>query len=240
MPVPASLIVIAAGGFANLFQDGPPAELPAMRRYEPPAFPLELRASALLDGHATAAFTVDPEGKVMDVVVLEANHAAFANALTSAIGQWQLQPVESSTQPRREVVRFIFMRTGKVGTYTHREAARAAFSPGEDDRGGVTTVIWDKLKEKPTRVQGTPPAYPSALQQERLAGQATVSYIIDTEGRVRVPVATSAAHPAFGSAAVQAVQGWRFTPSRDEEGSIVLVEDSKTFTFGSPQVRLPK
>src|SRR5262245_22231314 len=106
MPSPASLIVVAAGVFGNLFQDGPPAELPPMRRYEPPAFPLALRSSAVLDGHATAAFTVDAEGKTLDVVVLETNHPAFGAALADAIREWQLQAADSATVPRREVVRF--------------------------------------------------------------------------------------------------------------------------------------
>ncbi|MET0658592.1 MAG: TonB family protein [Steroidobacteraceae bacterium] len=232
MPSPASFIVVAAGVFGNLFQDGPPAELPAMRRYEPPAFPLELRSSALLDGYATAAFTVDTEGKILDVVVLETNHPAFGNALADAIREWQLQVADSATVPRREVVRFIFMRTGKVGSYSHREAARAAFLPSEDELPDTTTITWDQLAEKPTRIRGAAPAYPPELKAAGVMGQVTVNYIIDGEGRARVAVAMKTAHPELGAAAITAVQGWRFEPVQ-RAGQTVLVEDTRTFTFGT-------
>jgi TonB family protein len=234
MPLPASFIVIAAGAFGTLFDTGPPAELPPMRRYEPPVFPLELRASSLLDGYATAAFTVDAEGKILDVLILEANHPAFGKTLEESIRVWQLQPQPRATEPRREVVRFIFMRTGKVGSYSHRDAARAAFASSEDQQPSITTLTTDQLEEKPTRLQGKPPSYPGTLKQRQLVGQTTVSFVIDTDGRVRVPVVMNAAHPEFGVAALEAVRQWRYSPVR-HRGQAVLVEDAKTFTFGSPK-----
>jgi len=203
-----------------------------MRRYEPPTFPLELRASSVLDGYATAAFTVDGAGKVIDVAVLEANHPAFGGALSGAIRQWQLQPAPSAVTPRREVVRFIFMRTGKVGSYSHREAARAAFAPREDEAPSTTTVTWDKLEQKPARLEGAVPTYPPHLKAAGVVGQTTVNYIIDTDGRVRVAVAVAAANPEFSAAAIAAVERWRFAPAR-HEGRVVLVEDTRTFTFGA-------
>ncbi len=231
MPLPASFIVIASSVFGNLLQEGPPAGLPAMRRYEPPAFPLELRASHVLDGHATAAFTLDTEGKIIDVVIIETNHPAFGRSLVEAIQQWRLQPAASSSTPRREVVDVVFRRTGNVETYTHREAARAAFQPGGGDTPGVTTLTWDKLTERPVRLAGAPPSYPPEMKRAGFVGQVTVNYIIDTEGRVRVPVAVTSADPAFAAAAIAAVQQWKFSPPQ-QEGRAVLVEDTRTFTFG--------
>lgn len=231
----AAAFIVVASGILSSFRDGPPPELPPMLRYEPPEFPAELRASATLDGEATAAFTVDADGDVTDVVVLAASQPAFAASLEAAVKVWRLRPQSSTTTPRREVVRFIFRRTGKVSSLTHFDAASAAFQGGAEQEFELKTLMWEQLVDKPTLVQGVPPVYPPALKKNGAVGHATVSYVIDREGRVRIPVVVSATHAELGTAASQAVTQWRFTPAR-HDGRTVLVQDARTFQFG---VRAP-
>jgi TonB family protein len=78
-----------------------------------------------------------------------------------------------------------------------------------------------------------PPGFEAEI--ERIAatgakGNATVSFVIDENGRVRVPIVLGATEPALGEAALDLVRSWRFDPP-SHAGEPVLVEDRKTLTF---------
>jgi len=58
--------------------------------------------------------------------------------------------------------------------------------------------------------------YPSALRDSRVAGRVVVELIVDENGRVREGSArvVDASHPAFGEAALRAVERFRFRPAK--------------------------
>jgi TonB family protein len=64
--------------------------------------------------------------------------------------------------------------------------------------------------------------------------QATVNFIVDETGRVRVPAVTSASGSQCAEVALAAVKQWRFAvPLRD--GVPVQVVVDRTFHFGQDQ-----
>jgi periplasmic protein TonB len=58
--------------------------------------------------------------------------------------------------------------------------------------------------------------YPPVLRDSRVAGRVVLELVVDERGRVRPGSArvTNASHPAFGDAALRAVERFQFTPGR--------------------------
>lgn len=233
-------LAVATAGVFELplgFENGPPPQLPALTRYEPPTFPHVLQLTPITDGYATMMFTIDDEGHVEDSVAIEASHPAFAATMREVFAKWRFERAESSTMPRRELFTFDFRRTGTVASLSQRDASKAAFpvTPADRERP-IRTVDWDHLVSPPVRLQGAMPLYPPELRSRAVRGFARVAFIVDMEGVVRVPVILEASDPQFGSAALAAVKGWRFDrPGIADERVNVRVE--RSFNFGSSSAR---
>jgi TonB family protein len=81
---------------------------------------------------------------------------------------------------------------------------------------------------------GPPPDYPPALKAANLKGQAMVAIHIGTNGAVANPVVRSASDPAFGDAALAAVQMWRFLPTIKDDHP-VETQAVVPFSFEQPK-----
>jgi TonB family protein len=228
--------IAAAGAFELPFEtaQGPPPQLPALTRYEPPTFPESLRLSSIADGYATMLFTIDDEGRVEDSVALDASHPAFAATMRETFAKWRFEPAESATRPRRELIQFDFRRTGTVSSLSQRDASKAAFphEPAESEKP-IRTVDWSDLPTPPARIAGAMPQYPPELQARGARGFARISFVVDQAGAVRVPVIVEASDPAFGTVALAAVKQWRFAPPRSGTDE-VNVRVERSFNFGVP------
>jgi TonB family protein len=81
---------------------------------------------------------------------------------------------------------------------------------------------------------GPPPEYPASLKSANLKGQATIAIHIGKNGAVSNPVVRSATDPAFGDAALAAVQMWRFLPGIKDDQA-VETQAVVPFTFEQPK-----
>lgn len=61
-----------------------------------------------------------------------------------------------------------------------------------------------------------PPIYPYPLEESGLNGEATVSFVVDTDGAVQDVKVVKATHPLFAAAAAAAVRRWRFVPGKKD------------------------
>jgi protein TonB len=64
------------------------------------------------------------------------------------------------------------------------------------------------------------PVYPSALAKNGITGEATISFVVDSQGNVRNVSTVKSTHAEFGTAAVEAVQKWKFQPG--QKGGILV------------------
>ena len=240
MPAPIApwLFFAGAGAFSLPFDldIGPPPQLPPLARYEPPSFPESLRLTSITDGYATMLFTIDDDGRVIDSIATEASHLAFEKAMQETLVKWRFEPAVGNTTPRRELIQFDFRRSGIVSSLSQRDASKSFFpaKPTDDDRP-IRTVNWSDLPNPPQRVAGAMPAYPESLRTQAIHGVALLSFIIDTQGRVRVPVSLNASDAPFAQAALAAVKQWRFTPA-EHNGEPVNLRVERTFNFGVRKV----
>ena len=75
------------------------------------------------------------------------------------------------------------------------------------------------------------PEYPQRALDKNLQGQCTVSYNVDTQGRVQDPQVLGDCHPLFARPSLQAAKGFRYEP-RIIEGRAVMVSGVKnTFHY---------
>jgi TonB family protein len=86
---------------------------------------------------------------------------------------------------------------------------------------------------------GPAPAYPPALRQSGLKGEAVVNVRVTSEGKVIEPVVQRASEAPFGEEAKAAVQQWRFMP-RVVAGQAVETRVSIPFAFDPPAAGGPR
>jgi TonB family protein len=206
------------GGFTIDPTPPPPGVLVALQ----PDFPVDVRASGHTDGHAVVAVTIDEAGRVTDGVTLEASHPAFAASAEMAVAEWLFVPLPAPTRPRRELLQFEYRSDGVVTTLTHAEASRQELSPPVRENA-LRTLQWSQLATPPERLDAPMPAL-SRVALGRLAGKPViVSFVIDTQGVVHVPVVPAGTDKEAADAVLQAVRGWRYAPPR-QQGEPVLVQ----------------
>jgi TonB family protein len=195
-----------------------------------PEFPPALRLTHIAEGYALVAWTVLPDGRLDDAVVLEASHAAFGQYALAAIPTQQ--PADPSGQlPRYEVLRISFKRTGVINSYTSAQAMALSIGDGTEQTRPPKLVHSNDLRPGLKQISGAPPRYTEALRLQGTGATATVQYVIDEAGRVRVPRVVSASSIDFARTALAAIRQWRFAPPVID-GRQVMVEDLRTFSVG--------
>lgn len=165
-------------------------------------------------GTATAEFAVRPDGTVINVKIREATAPEFGRALVAALeassfekgfagssetpvvllkrAEFKAPPLDATTAPADDPqARLVIL-------------ARKSPLPGGGD-----------LDERLTPLYRIAPVYPAALAgDEKPTGQAVIEFVIDRDGRARLPRIVSATREEFGWAAATAVAQWLFRAPR--------------------------
>lgn len=102
---------------------------------------------------------------------------------------------------------------------TSKPAMPATSAPIGTDNSAARSLAGDvfdisKLDQKPVPRFMARPNYPRAQRDAKIAGEAVVDFVVDTDGNVRNAFALRATHDDFGKAAVEAVEKWKFQPGR--------------------------
>ena len=163
-------------------------------------------------------FTVLPDGQVQDVKLREASRPEFGHSLRAAVELWKFQPTASGrVEPVVLVQRIEFKPPEAPGDPLARLTERVSRG---DAMGGVG------LDEKLAPRYQLPAKYPEALLgRGRPSGRARVEFIVDRDGRCRMPKIISATEEEFGWAAATAVSQWYFKPpTRDGRPTEVRVQ----------------
>ncbi len=200
--------VLVANGITA--PDGTPASVsPLPVRLVDAVWPLD-RLLAGEGGSAVAEFTVRETGSVADVSIVEASAPEDGQALAAALESSGFnRPIEgtrTTTVRLRQRVDFAAVPEGAAP-----ESAPLARLVNALRAGEVGTA--KGLDGKLTPLYRVPPMYPAALLNNgRPAGKAEIDFVIDREGRARLPRIASATHEEFGWAAATAVAQWVFAP----------------------------
>jgi TonB family protein len=202
------------------------------KHFERPVFPQVFTGTTITDGYAVVVFTFDETGRITDRIALEASHPAFVMATFDALRASTLDASAYEAHKRREVMRFEFRRTGVVVNKTHRDATKAAFTVyGDTGATSIPMLEEHELQPPLRRLEGSLPRMPDALRGQGLVAEPVVEFVVDAEGRVRVPLVVTPVDEALAEAVVEAVSSWRFEPPRVDSVP-VQVAVRRTFRFG--------
>jgi TonB family protein len=225
-----------ASGLGSNASTGSAPDLLRWQRYADPVFPAQLLPTPVQDGFASVVFTFDDAGRITDRIVIAASHPAFTVAVIDATKDWQVDTRELAPHIRRETLRFNFQRTGSIVALSNRDAAKALFSSYGDFAASAVGTCREEFLDRPLRNATQVSAdFPPEMKARSVGGYATVSFIVDAIGRVRVPAITAATNPAFAAAALVALRQWTFFPAH-QRGRPVQVIVERTVVFEKPPV----
>lgn len=179
---------------------------PALKRQAPPVYPYDM----LMQDHsgwADASFVVDYTGRPLFTAPAGSSDRAFALAVVAMVEASAYSPGRKGKAPVMAPLKEHYEFGGEKSL--DPEARRVL---GELRAHYPAILNSSDLDERPKVIEETPPAYPRALKDAGLTGQAEIEFIIDRDGRVLFPRIVSASHEAFGWAAATAVAQWKFQP----------------------------
>ena len=213
------------------------AKLPEEFRYDTPPHPIgtvrPVYPYGLLregkEGRAVVRFMIGPSGRVEFAQVNEATAPEFGAALLAAIECFVYEPALKAGRPSSALVGF--------EEEFNRDENRQLV--GADDLD-----LLRREKKKPrsivslrdvdaplTPISRRPPRFPLSVKPDVTAGRAMIEFLVDEEGRARLPRMVEATDDAFGYAAIQGIATWRFQPpTRGGRAVVVRVRQPMEFS----------
>ena len=189
-----------------------------------PVYPYD-RLLAGDSGSATVELEVGDNGRVSGVQLVEATAPEFGAALVAAAEAWGFEPALNGTAPVAVRLRAVHAFAPPPAEDSNGRLA-AALRPGGEGVAGPAG-----LDQRLKPLWRGFPVYPSALRAAKAVGKATIEFIIDRDGRVRLPRVKDATHDEFGWAAATAISQWVFErPRRHGEPADVTVSIPVDFT----------
>jgi len=196
----------AAGALSFTPTNKPYDVAPVVRRKPLPLYPYEM-VLAGKSGSTDASFVVDYAGRPLFAVAAGASDRAFAKAAIAMVEASEYSPGRKGTRCVMSPTSEHFQFDGEASL--NPDARRVL---GELRKPSPAILSLTQLDERPKVIEQISPAYPRALKDDGLTGQAEIEFIVSRDGAVLFPRVVSATHEDFGWAAAVAVAQWRYQP----------------------------
>jgi len=182
-----------------------------------PVYPYEMFRNGK-KGEATVAVFINSRGVVEQIAVAKETAPEFGYAALAACEYFEFNPALLGGKP-----------TDAVITIRQKFDSDSPFVADEDrdmlrleKKTPQKIIAASKLDAVPKRTVFRKPSFPLAAFAAGLTeGDAVVEFLIDTEGKVRLPRIVSGTHPSFGYRAVQTVANWRYEPPMSQGKPVV-------------------
>jgi TonB family protein len=179
-------------------------------------------------GSAVVICAIDQNGIVGETRVNEATFPELGEALAAALEAQTFTPAKRGGQATVSLIAVEYKFSADDAAVRDDRALLERETKQPD-----TIAKANKLDAQPKPTATCQPAFPVALRGKNDSGEATVSFLIDEQGHVRVPRVVSATETEFGNAAVQAVLAWQFVPPK-AGGQPAVVRVNLPFKFIGP------
>jgi TonB family protein len=176
-----------------------------------PAYPKALRRYGNI-GAVKTSFVINKDGTVKDIQVLSSAHPLLEAAAVSAILKSIWEPAKRQGEPveMRVVQPLSFSLENPPGSLLAFEGVLPFNIPAKPSEKLQPELQYDK---PPVVKVAAASVYPYELLKQRVKGKATISFMIDPDGRVRQTQVLSATHADFGAATEAMMQSWQFEPA---------------------------
>jgi TonB family protein len=184
-------------------------------------------------GSATVDFKVNETGAIVDAHVREASQPSVGAAMLASVVLWRFSPPRGDNGPVTVALMkswaFFGIPTEPDANLLKDPVVRLVLALRKGEIGGAKG-----LDEKLAPLYRVSPNYPAALKTDGApAGHAEIEFVIDRDGRARLPRIVSATREEFGWAAATAVAQWLFKQPR-RGGEPVDVKVKIPFEFAAP------
>ena len=192
--------------YQNPFDSANSDVAPSSRHKATPVYPYELLIAGK-SGWADASCVVDYMGRPLFAAPQGSSDPAFAKAIVAMV---EASDYEPGKRGKHTVMAPLIEHYQFTGESSLDPEARRVLQALRAGTTGFTSA--SELDERPRAVRQQSPAYPRALKDDGLTGQAEIEFVVDHDGRVLFPRIVSATHEDFGWAAATAVSQWRYQP----------------------------
>jgi len=230
-------LLLGGAVFAQIprFQSTPEWQSLKIQQTIEPVFPNHLAQMGLTEGMAHLAINTDPDGKLIEWLVVGYTQPEFANAAVAALKHWKFEPAQLRGEKVGTTVELVFHFEAKgvvVSTSNLSDIMEAQLLRRMGNHYIYLPCSLRELDRIPTPIVTVAPTYPKELADRGLKGRVTVEFYIDESGAVRVPAVSINDDSVLTALAVAALRQWRFEPPT-RNGSPVLVKASQVFNFGA-------
>jgi TonB family protein len=195
-------------------------------------FPDALLMQAITTGEAWVMVSIDLDGRLTDALVTRYTHRALADEALSVLREARITPATRDGQPLAACseVHFVFNARGAVITMDARASVASLTAFVTKPTYFTELCRPAELDSMPIAVQTVAPRHPGPSEGGAAGGKAVIEFIIDADGRPRMPVLVSSPDAAFAAQAARALVQWQFTrPTRN--GRPVAVPARQEFVF---------
>jgi TonB family protein len=187
---------------------------PVAKRKPQPVYPYEM-VMAGKPGWADASFIVDYAGRPLFAVAAGSSDRSFGKAIIAMVEASEYSP---GTKGSHRVMSPISEHFQFDGENSLDPESRRVLAELRKPKPAILAT--NDLDERPKVIKQVSPAYPRALKDDGLTGQAEIEFIVSREGLVMFPRIVSATHEDFGWAATVAVAQWRYQPPQKNGHSV--------------------
>lgn len=236
------------GPMENVGKKGDLSKLPEDFRYDTApqptgtvraVYPYELLRAGKT-GRADIGYVIGANGRVIQIIPTSASDPAFGRALTAAIEQFRFKPAVKDGRPSRAVQRFVqeFDRSADWNLVDDGDIELLRTEQKRPDRIFSLRDLDAPLKPRSRR----PPVFPVSAPEDAMSGEALIEFLVDEEGRARLPRSVEATHESFAYAAIQSIASWRFEPPQRGGRDVIVrvripVKFSREAAGGEPAAK---
>ena len=199
-------------------------------------YPPSVLAEGVSSGEVWLMITVDEAGALTDAMVARYTHAGFVSEALRAVRNLKFKPAQADGVPIpvRTELHLSFASSGQVVTLDPQSALNQLTSFAFANSQVKHLCAPSELDRMPAATATVSPLHPGySANGKVMAGKAMLDFIIDENGKPRMPVVISSTNDDFASAAAQALDQWRFTPPM-RQGKPVAVQVRQEFVFLTP------
>ena len=219
---------------ANLTSDDVDLLIQVVRQ---PLFPENLRNAGYSRGRVDMLLELHHDGELRDWLVTEANHKDFAEAVDTAIDEWEFAPPKKDGKPISLVVpiRVNFEAGSDVISFDMSAGLNHYMRLGSnyDPSQSIKIAEVDKLDKFPEPVHVVKPRAPRSWIEKNNDTVGVFRFFIDTKGEVRlahVDHVEGEIDVRLLEVAQDALEQWQFSPPT-VNGKGVVVEVKQPFHF---------
>lgn len=199
-------------------------------------YPHALVSQNIFRGEVNVAIWVDENGQLLDWLLVGYTHTLFAKEVLDVLPKWKFIPahLEGRPVPTRAELRFLFKSTEMVRVLaTERNLSDREREEAIERRVVPHIYRPDELDKPLDAVVEIMPSSPDRLGAVAREGSVVVEYLVDAEGKVRMPIIDSSDDEAFTNSVLLAITEWRYAVPT-HVGRPVIARVKQKFTFAPP------